>query len=242
MPSGLESLHKVLKDEKRRKIITLLNEKGNQSYTDLLNALGTDSTGKLNYHLKILNELITKREDGQYVLTDKGKLAVNLLQEFAPRKSQSEIDAPFPRGYMIVVSLFSVAALSIDFASYLLGSITFNNFVIYLATTILAVVFLVAAERARVKRSMWTPKNQMLGAKLSIMFAGAFAGGVILFFAGGLLMGGLAQARVIHLFYTFTDWIFFSFIAGSIVGGFVGYLIYKRSRLSKMRYYNPFEA
>jgi predicted transcriptional regulator len=79
MPSGLESLHKILKDEKRRKIIRLLNEKGSQGYTELLNALGIDSTGKLNYHLKILNELITKREDGQYVLTDKGKLAFNLL-------------------------------------------------------------------------------------------------------------------------------------------------------------------
>lgn len=58
MSSGLESLHKVLKDEKRRKIITLLNEK-EASYTELMNMLEIiSSTGKLNYHLKVLNELI----------------------------------------------------------------------------------------------------------------------------------------------------------------------------------------
>jgi hypothetical protein len=242
MVSGLESLHKVLKDEKRRNIIRLLNENGNRSYTDLMKALGIGSTGKLNYHLKILNELITKQGDGQYILTEKGKLAARLLDEFGPRRSQSEIDAPFPRGYMIGVSLFSVAALSLDFGLYLLAQINFNDFAIYLASSVLAVVFLVAAERARIKRSMWTARNQMLGAKISIMFAGAYAGGVIWFFAGGLLLGILVQAGIHNPFPSFNAWIAFSFIAGAIMGALLGYLVYKRSRYSKIGYYNPFEA
>lgn len=240
MPSGLESLHKILKDEKRRKIIALLNEKGSLSYTDLMNALGIASTGKLNYHLKILNELIMKREDGQYVLTDKGKLAVKLLAEFGERKSQAQTEAPFPRGYMIVVSLFSVAIIGVDFGLFLFGSITVSQFAEYLLASVLAVVFLVAAEKARVKRSMLQPNRQMLGAAISIITAGAFAGGVICFFGGGLLIGGLGQARILKSFLSFTEWIFVSFTFGIIIGGFVGYLIYKRSRYSKIRYYNPF--
>jgi DNA-binding transcriptional ArsR family regulator len=56
---------KVLKDETRRKIVLLLNEKGSLSYTDLMKALEIDNTGRMNYHLKVLGGLVMKREDGQ---------------------------------------------------------------------------------------------------------------------------------------------------------------------------------
>jgi uncharacterized membrane protein len=87
---------------------------------------------------------------------------------------------------------------------------------------------------------MMQPNRQMLGAAASIVVAGAFAGGVILFFAGGLIIGLLAQAGSLRSFLPFTTWIYVSFAFGSIMGGFVGYLIYKKSRYSKARYYNPF--
>ncbi len=237
MSAGLDSLHRILKDEKRRRIISLLNENGNLSYTDLLNALAISNTGKLNYHLKILNGLINKDEDGRYSLTEKGKLAVRLLDEFKETKSQSQIDAPFSRGYMVVVALFSVISLSADFGLYLSGVIIFNDFVVYLVSAVLAVVFLVFAERARVKRSMWTPKKQMLGAKVSIMFASAWAGAVICFFGGGLLLGAVG---LLGRFSSFDAFIIYSNVFGAIAGAMVGYFIYKSSRYSKMHYYNPF--
>ncbi len=106
MSSGLESLHKVLKDEKRRKIVTLLNEKGSLSYTDFMNSLGIDSTGKLNYHLKILNELITKREDGLYILTDKGKLAVRLVQELGKEKAKPKSKLHFREATILLSACF----------------------------------------------------------------------------------------------------------------------------------------
>jgi hypothetical protein len=74
MSSGLSSLYKILKDENRQRIIKLLKEKGSQSYTDLLEASVTGSTGLLNYHLKILGDLITKDTAGQYLLTEKAML------------------------------------------------------------------------------------------------------------------------------------------------------------------------
>ena len=72
MDSGLASLHKILKDETRRKIILLLNEKDSLSYTDLMDTLEIVSTGMLNYHLKVLGDLLIKNESGQYTLTEKG--------------------------------------------------------------------------------------------------------------------------------------------------------------------------
>ncbi len=82
MNSGISSLHKILKDETRQKIISLLNEKGSLGYTELMEATKAGSTGLLNYHLKVLGNLITKNEAGQYLLTEKGKLSSKLMLEF----------------------------------------------------------------------------------------------------------------------------------------------------------------
>ncbi len=235
MSNGIASLHKILKDETRQRILLNLNERGSQSYTDLMNNEGITSTGKLNYHIKMLNGLISKNQDGLYSLTEKGKLAIRLMEEFCERKSQSEQDAPFPRGYYIVVGLFSIIFLALEFGFYISGIINLQAFAEYIATTVLAIIFLVVAEKARRRRAISKPSRQMLGAMLSLIFAGAFAGGVILFFSGGLVIGLFR----IWLF-GFNAWIITSFVIGSIIGGFVGYRIYKRSKLSKIDYYTPF--
>jgi hypothetical protein len=235
MRQGIASLHKILKDETRQKILFILNERGNQSYTDLMNSQGITSTGKFNYHLKMLNGLVSKNQDGLYSLTEKGKLAIRLMEEFCEKKSQSEQDAPFPRGYYIVVGLFSIVFLTLEFGFYISGIINLEAFAEYMATTVLGIVFLVIAEKARRRRAMSKPSSQMLGAKLSLIFAGAFAGGIILFFSGGLVVGLLG----IWMF-GFNSWIITSFTIGSVIGGFGGYLIFKKSKLSKIDYYTPF--
>jgi hypothetical protein len=81
MSLGIDSLHKILKDETRRKTITLLNQQP-LSYTELMDALDIISTGTLNYHLKVLADFLTKNQEGQYTLTEKGKLAYRVLTEF----------------------------------------------------------------------------------------------------------------------------------------------------------------
>ena len=52
MKNGVASLHNILKDETRRKMVLLLNEKGHLSYTDFMRELEISNTGRLNYHLK----------------------------------------------------------------------------------------------------------------------------------------------------------------------------------------------
>jgi DNA-binding HxlR family transcriptional regulator len=82
MTSTIDSLHKILKDETRRKIILELNEKGSVGYTDLMESLGIISTGTLNYHLKVLGDLLQKDRAEKYELSEKGKLAYRVLTEF----------------------------------------------------------------------------------------------------------------------------------------------------------------
>ena len=68
--------------KQEEKSFCFLNEKGSLSYTDLMESLQISSTGTLNYHLKVLGDLIEKDEAGQYRLAEKGKLASRFLTEF----------------------------------------------------------------------------------------------------------------------------------------------------------------
>jgi hypothetical protein len=125
MSTGIASLHKVLKDETRRKIILLLCEKESLSYVDLMKELQVTSTGKMNYHLKILNDLLAKNEAGQYTLTEKGKLASRLLLEF-PEKNR--IGKPkWWRRFWLESLIFVVAFVAIFSAAYILGYINSYN-------------------------------------------------------------------------------------------------------------------
>jgi hypothetical protein len=86
MDLDMDSLYKALKDRTRRKIVLQLYEKGPLAYVDVMNALAITNTGKLNYHLKILGDLLYKDENGKYRLTEKGALASQLLGRFPAEK------------------------------------------------------------------------------------------------------------------------------------------------------------
>jgi hypothetical protein len=81
------SLHKILNDATRRNILELLAEKDALSYTEIMALLQVTNTGRLNYHLKALGSLISKDNQGKYHITEKGKIATNLLQTFPERKT-----------------------------------------------------------------------------------------------------------------------------------------------------------
>ena len=87
MTSTIDSLHRILKDETRRKIILAINKKGSLTYTELMEILDILSTGTLNYHLKVLGDLLEKDKAERYVLSEKGKLASRLLTEFPQQNS-----------------------------------------------------------------------------------------------------------------------------------------------------------
>jgi hypothetical protein len=84
------------------------------------------------------------------------------------------------------------------------------------------------------------PRGGMLASKLVLIFTGAFIGAVTFLFGGGLIIIGLAQAGLLKSFMSFNSWIIVSITTGAVIGGFVGYLISRKSRLSDPEYYKPF--
>lgn len=82
MGADLESLHNILKDGTRREILQLLHEHKALSYVRIQELASIQHTGRLNYHLKVLGNLISKNEDGEYELTEKGVATVSLMMKF----------------------------------------------------------------------------------------------------------------------------------------------------------------
>jgi hypothetical protein len=103
---NFESLSDVLKHRIRRKIILTLSDKGSISYVDLMSLAGITNTGKFNYHLKVLGDLIKKDESGKYSLSDKGQLAVQFLQKSVCKETEL---TPLP----MTISTFSSRAFNL---------------------------------------------------------------------------------------------------------------------------------
>lgn len=118
MSVDLPHLHAILKDRTRTRILELLEQRERLSYVELQNLLGITHTGKLNYHLKILGDLISKEEEtGQYTLSEKGRLAVTLLGKFqtvAESDGAARLKARLKLGLALGV-VGAMAALSLFF-------------------------------------------------------------------------------------------------------------------------------
>lgn len=82
------ALHKVLKDPTRREILRCLSDKGPLPYVELMSSAEVTNTGRFNYHLKVMNGLLEKQSDGRYGLTERGRLAVQMLDKFPERAIQ----------------------------------------------------------------------------------------------------------------------------------------------------------
>ena len=91
------------------------------SYVDLMKSLGIANTGKMNYHIRVLGDLLTKTEDGKYTLTEKGKLASRLLLEFPETRGQSHIEPTLPRWLLPAAVVFAAVFVVGFFAMYVFG-------------------------------------------------------------------------------------------------------------------------
>jgi uncharacterized RDD family membrane protein YckC/DNA-binding HxlR family transcriptional regulator len=80
----------VLSHHLRREILSILSEKGECSFTDLMNALKVD-TGKLSFHIRNLGDFLEQTSTGKYKLTKAGENAVRLINDL--KAWAVEIDA-----------------------------------------------------------------------------------------------------------------------------------------------------
>lgn len=104
-------LYKVLRDQTRQDIINMLGEKGSVSYTGILTFLNV-STGKLNYHLKILAPFIRK-EQGSYMLNETGDNAYKILKKFTEEGKVSGSSRYRSRAFLFLP--VSIALMSISY-------------------------------------------------------------------------------------------------------------------------------
>ncbi|XHH08497.1 MAG: helix-turn-helix domain-containing protein [Candidatus Bathyarchaeia archaeon] len=138
-------LHKILRDETRRKIVLLLHEQSSLTYSDLLEALKTQNKGSLNYHLKALSPLLEKA-DSNYSLNEQGVLAWKMLQEFAyTQKSRLATIVKYGRN---IVAVGLVAVFFISYHQYL-STVWLIGVSAVLSIVTLALVVLVKVQYGR---------------------------------------------------------------------------------------------
>jgi len=229
MSSGLASLPKILKDETRRRIILLLHEKGNLSYTDLMNTLEIANTGKLNYHLKALGDLILKRDDGYYVLTERGTLASRLLLEFPEEnRQQLRMKPKWWRRFWIEAAITSIIILAILLAAYFLGYINLTG--LYKGIIMIIGGIGVAYMSVHVTRDVLSKRAQLLYNKIGYIWVGAGSGFLISFFGNillVLLVRFLGGPDLAHIEGGGELWIL-AMVVLTIVGGIWGYRFGKK--------------
>ena len=241
MSSGLASLHKILKDETRRKTVLLLSQKGVLSYTELMDELGIASTGMLNYHLKVLGDLLVKNEAGQYSLTERGKLAARFLTEFPDENNQLE-KRKRQRIFWTAVGISQIITLFTVWTLHYSGYIDFANAVRSTVAAISGVALAYLGYRAWSNRPEPGSKSERFRMKIAytaggawlVLFIGFF--GPVLFTLVSMRLGGPNVFRLIDAAVGGTLYFLLLLFLALPIGGVIGYYLGKRNGFSKPRW------
>jgi hypothetical protein len=233
MSTDLTNLYKALKDPNRQTIIGILEAKGATSYTELLEASETGSTGLLNYHLKVLGDLVEKNAEGQYVLSEKGKVASSVLHNFPP---QAEL-ARKRRAQKIYWSLLAVGQivlLASFVVVYFLGLID----IIRLVQACIACAIFLPMSYFGYKSIVNPPSpgSDRMKKRMRVAYplGGAWLGFAISFFVVGLVLATFARP-LLRYFWTAEYWAFM--VAGApALGAVWGYWVGKRNGFNQPKW------
>jgi uncharacterized RDD family membrane protein YckC len=112
----------ILSHPLRREILLNLSEKGESSFTDLLNFLKVD-TGKLSFHLRSLAVFIEQTPSGKYKLSRAGENAVRVIRDVEGWAEVSDVQR---KESQLPLASFRkrVSAFLIDFAIILAITMT----------------------------------------------------------------------------------------------------------------------
>ncbi len=133
----LEEAARILRDPTRRRILRLLAEEGPLEYSEILRRLGLKSTGKLNYHLKLLAPYLEKDEQGRYLLSSEGEKLYRLMAGLGMYRANS-----LEKVLAIVLAAVTVILASLSLALILYGYEELGNafFLVTLSSAGLALV------------------------------------------------------------------------------------------------------
>ncbi len=140
---SISKILSILSHPLRREILLNLSEKGESSFTELLNLLKVD-TGKLSFHLRSLEVFIEQAPSGKYKLSRAGENAVRIIHDIEgwaevadvqrkvsqlPLASFKKRISAFVIDFAIMLAItmaiiFLPAVLSMNFKSFLNGGIS----------------------------------------------------------------------------------------------------------------------
>jgi hypothetical protein len=236
MSSSLAVLNKILKDDTRIKIIGLVNEKGSITYTELLNSLETTSTGLLNYHLKVLGDLLAKNESGEYLLTEKGKVAFKLITEF-PQNGEAQRHV-WRRRFWISMAVFQIAYFSLGLTFYYLHYIDLFRFVSITTGFVIGIISVYFIWRM-VRNGMPAPGTQQMHQRIKVAYicGGMVISLVLAFFGVGITLRGISDMQGVrftgnnplYVLFWSTPYLVFSLLIVPALGACIAYYFGKKN-------------
>jgi len=103
--SKTDEIYKLLSNKTVRKTISLLAEKGSLRATQIIEMIGC-SPGTFYDALKKMQEFVKKKEDGSYMLTDRGLELYNIILK--QEKGQPMIESPLLRFTLSLPYIFPI--------------------------------------------------------------------------------------------------------------------------------------
>jgi uncharacterized RDD family membrane protein YckC/DNA-binding HxlR family transcriptional regulator len=144
---NLSRILSVLSHPLRREILLDLSEKGEHSFTDLMNFLNVD-TGKLSFHIRSLVGFIEQTSTGKNRLTKSGENAIRIIRDIENWAVEADVARNTPMlplaslrkrvyafliDFGLVFSVFAVATIMTNLFSSFTGGSAFRpdiNFII----------------------------------------------------------------------------------------------------------------
>ena len=116
-----DAIFAALKHPMRRRILLLLDAKGEVSFTDIQKAVDVEDTGLMSYHLKELALLVDQSARGKYRLSEIGATSVALLKKVEETRDLSgAVHKELSRlaekviYFLVIITIPCLIALSID--------------------------------------------------------------------------------------------------------------------------------
>jgi len=113
--SEYDAIFAALKHPIRRQILLLLEQKGEASFMDIQNAVGTTDTGLMSYHLRELPPLVEQSARGKYRLSEIGQTSIALFRRVEQEKqgTSKAVRREIERWVGIIVFLFLIVGVAL---------------------------------------------------------------------------------------------------------------------------------
>lgn len=190
MSACIKTLPKILKDQTRIQAITLLKEHGALTYTEMMDALNIVNTGTLNYHLKVLGDLLTKNDGGQYLLSEKGEFAYRMLQLF-PAENDIQLRKRRQKQFWTAAAISQVIYFVSVLTLYSMGYFNVGNLVMYTIWFFGGLVLAYLGYRMQDKPLVLGSEEERRRFKVIYPMAGA-TGGLVVGFLGPVIVSAVS--------------------------------------------------